>query len=134
MPLPMSNQPYTPIPVTDDEKQAFSGESESRAIAPASSWKRTIKYGILAAALGSIAYTYTVHQKLYTLTSKNTVIDTSPDLRSGMCESITARPVKAPKENIWKDLSVKEAVGVREWLYEPERGLNLTRALGATLT
>jgi hypothetical protein len=30
--------------------------------------------------------------------------------------------------DVWKNLSVKEAVDVREWLFAPERGLNLTKS------
>ncbi|WWD21794.1 hypothetical protein CI109_106282 [Kwoniella shandongensis] len=45
-----------------------------------------------------------------------------------VCDTANLLPVKAPRKNIWKNLSIKEAQAIRQWLWEPERSLNLTRS------
>ncbi|ORX38990.1 copper amine oxidase [Kockovaella imperatae] len=49
-----------------------------------------------------------------------------------MCPSTDALPIIAPRTNIWKNLDLEEALDVRAWLSDPERGLNLTHAQGAS--
>ncbi|WWC69058.1 uncharacterized protein I206_102994 [Kwoniella pini CBS 10737] len=44
------------------------------------------------------------------------------------CESTDLLPVRAPRKNVWKNLSVKEATEIRSWLWASERNLNLTKA------
>ncbi|WVQ80316.1 hypothetical protein IAT38_002421 [Cryptococcus sp. DSM 104549] len=47
------------------------------------------------------------------------------------CESTDLLPVAAPRKNIWKNIDIKEATAIRNWLWAPERGLNLTRSSDA---
>ncbi|WVQ70156.1 uncharacterized protein L199_008381 [Kwoniella botswanensis] len=45
-----------------------------------------------------------------------------------LCEATDLLSIQAPKKNIWKNLSIKEATDIRDWLWQPERGLNLTKS------
>ncbi|ORY26996.1 amine oxidase catalytic domain-containing protein [Naematelia encephala] len=49
-----------------------------------------------------------------------------------LCETTDLLSVTAPRKNIWKNLSLKEATEIRSWLWETERGLNLTKSALAT--
>lgn len=42
------------------------------------------------------------------------------------CALLQELPVKAPKENLWLDLTNDEVKGLLQWLHAPEQGLNLT--------
>ncbi|KAL7423655.1 hypothetical protein Q5752_001236 [Cryptotrichosporon argae] len=48
------------------------------------------------------------------------------------CPAPGALLIKAPRQNLWKNLDLQEAVDIRAWLAEPERGLNLTAHENAT--
>jgi hypothetical protein len=66
-----------------------------------------------------------------------------------ICASPVALPVKAPRRSktyvgcskcavlilnqsdVWKNLDIDEAVAIRNWLWEPDRGLNLTHGRDA---
>ncbi|WRT68805.1 uncharacterized protein IL334_005785 [Kwoniella shivajii] len=51
-----------------------------------------------------------------------------PSLAVSQCESTDLLPIQAPRKNVWKNLSVKEATEIRAWLWSPERDLNLTKS------
>jgi hypothetical protein len=46
--------------------------------------------------------------------------------RYGTCDVAKFRPVKAPHENVWRNLDIDEAKDIRSWLFNKEQGLNLT--------
>ncbi|KAK8847701.1 hypothetical protein IAR55_005560 [Kwoniella newhampshirensis] len=48
------------------------------------------------------------------------------------CHTADLLPAHAPRKNIWKNLSIKEAQEIRKWLWQPEQGLNLTKSTLAT--
>jgi hypothetical protein len=125
------NHVYLPLSMDEEKSDRPLLDAPIEPAARQSKWKDAIKYGILVAAVASSAYTYTVHQKLG-LANVNKQSQGSSDV--AQCDIATARPINAPKTNVWKNLDVKTAVDVREWLFDPEQKLNLTRNLNAHLS
>ncbi|KAK4700925.1 hypothetical protein P7C70_g5317, partial [Phenoliferia sp. Uapishka_3] len=52
----------------------------------------------------------------------------------GFCDDARALPVEAPGANVWKNLDVLEATALRNWLFKPAQGLNLTLSTSAATT
>ncbi|WVW86168.1 hypothetical protein I302_108209 [Kwoniella bestiolae CBS 10118] len=82
-------------------------------------WHSAILAGVIGALLSTSIHWYASSSKVAQRVQKDSI---------GFCPSPDALPAKAPRSNIWKNLDLQEAVHIRRWLMDPERGLNLTKA------
>ncbi|KAJ9102657.1 hypothetical protein QFC19_004766 [Naganishia cerealis] len=86
--------------------------------------------GLFVVAVASSTCAVFQYRQLVKLSELVSSTESSPnDLEA--CEIPVARTVNAPKSNIWRNLEVKEAVKLREWLFESKQGLNLTKTVEA---
>lgn len=114
---------YTPLP----SKEADDASSPSPAPGPT----RRSRLPLLSAFLGGAVLSVLLQCcGSYLLPWSSAAL--FPLHRAGRYPSAVAPPIKAPAINPWKNLDLAEAVQLRRWLMDPERGLNLTRVENAT--
>lgn len=97
-------------------------------------WKalQMIAYvGVFTLAIASTSCAIIQYRQLEKLSQLVSSAESSSYDGMRTCETVTSRAVEAPKTNIWKNLEVKEAVSLREWLFEKKQGLNLTKTVEA---
>ncbi|KAJ9119743.1 hypothetical protein QFC22_003453 [Naganishia vaughanmartiniae] len=124
----------------DDKLETLSFTAEehraSRNHRPQSSLRNTLQMiayvGVFTLAIASTSCAIIQYRHLVKLSELVSSAESSSFDALATCDIATSRAVEAPKPNIWKNLEVKEAVSLREWLFEQKQGLNLTKTVEAT--
>ncbi len=139
---------YVPIATSEEEKferlEDFNGHAEAQqgcdncardSKKRSSFFKITPAKILLALALCPLLYgiCHSRESLVKYLSGDYTLDEDKEDVnRAPMCDFATAREITAPKENVFRNLDVDEAVAIRKWLHSSEQGLNLTFATKAT--
>ena len=92
--------------------------------------RRFLLFATAALALVAITYSQTRRYAIFDGDTVSAAI--LSENFTGSCASTDPIPVQAPHKNVWKNLDVDEATAIRNWVWDDERGFNLTRGIHAT--
>lgn len=125
-----SEAKYQPLPADDASYEAAStvkhGQDRPRLTKP----RRFLLFTTAALALVALTYSQTRRYAHFDGDlGSNLVLSEN---FTGSCASADPIPVEAPHRNVWKNLDVDEATAIRNWVWDDERGFNLTRGMHAT--
>lgn len=125
-----SEAKYQPLPADDASYEVAStvkhGQDRPRLTKP----RRLLLFTTAALALVALTYSQTRRYAHFDGDlGSNLVLSEN---FTGSCASTDPIPVEAPHRNVWKNLDVDEATAIRNWVWDDERGFNLTRGMHAT--
>lgn len=125
-----SEAKYQPLPADDASYDSGStlkhGQERARLTKP----RRFLLFTTAAFALVALTYSQTRRYAPFDQ-DLGTNLFLSENF-TGSCASTDPIPVEAPHRNVWKNLDVDEATAIRNWIWDDDRGFNLTRGMHAT--